>query len=172
MPHQAPGSTSSSDARPLRRRVEIQATPKPDRKNRRARITDVALLRSVKRTPGLGNVAVKRVKGRGHRGRSKSMGGEGESRRARFGDDVKSPGKGLLRRVLLMERMAELMMCIELERGGPPLCPPRIPPQMSKFRLTIHQSLSDISLDTSGVQNSHLEVFLRRVASRIRTMLE
>jgi len=91
-------STASSDAEGsssrLKRPADLDATPRAANRTR-AKKSEVTLLRTVHRRPnGM------RVRGKGKenllRPRSKSFGADKEERKARFGDEVKSPGKALI----------------------------------------------------------------------------
>jgi hypothetical protein len=87
-------SSSPSSGEPRRGKPDADETPRAIPRTRskvRARVDGNA--RSVKR-----NNAGRTFRDQLFRGRSKSMGGvEKEDRRARFGDEVKSPGNGLLK---------------------------------------------------------------------------
>ena len=87
-----------------KKRPDMEATPRnPPPRNRRARVTDVGPLRSVQRQNGAiapGTGRIKRGRDKTFRARSKSMGGEQNDRRARFGDEVKSPSHGMLKYVV------------------------------------------------------------------------
>lgn len=98
-----PVSASSSSASGDRRNGQsgdIETTPKAVPRTRsNLRRTESNLLRSVHRRPNGYLSGKSKSKGRDglFRSRSKSMGGEKEERKARFGDEVKSPGKALLK---------------------------------------------------------------------------
>ncbi|WVW79217.1 hypothetical protein I302_101183 [Kwoniella bestiolae CBS 10118] len=95
----SPNSSSSSGSRPIRGRPvrDADATPKANPRTRsRVRLAETTLIRTAPRRTKDRRKSM--VNKNGFRGRSKSMGEDKGDKKARFGDDVKSPAKGLIDR--------------------------------------------------------------------------
>ncbi|WWC73207.1 uncharacterized protein I206_107173 [Kwoniella pini CBS 10737] len=95
---QSPTSSPSSYDRPIRGRPirDLDTTPKAIPRTRsRVRLAETTLIRTAPRRT---KDRRKSMGKNGFRGRSKSMGDDKVDKKARFGDDVKSPAKGLIER--------------------------------------------------------------------------
>ncbi|WWD06627.1 hypothetical protein V865_004720 [Kwoniella europaea PYCC6329] len=128
----SPNSSSSSGGRPVRARVvgDTDATPRAIPRTRsRVRLAETTLIRTApRRTKDRRKSMVKN----GFRGRSKSMGEDKGDKKARFGDDVKSPGKGLLdRRTRRSSTLSSAYTTTDTSQDGDSL-PPRQTPHRIK----------------------------------------